>query len=258
MPMSESLRIVIVQSDIRWKQVPENLKRYEHFLSSAQSADLILFPEMFATGFIPDPQSASDTTEQVLAWLHNMAGNKQSALIASHPVQEDDVYYNRLVSISPDGSEQYYDKRHLFSPGGEDKTYKAGSGQLITTVLDWKIMPLICYDLRFPVWSRNTVNYDILIYISNWPAPRDHIWEILLRARAIENQCYVIGVNRTGIDGRDIPYVGHSMIVGPDGAELGSLGSEEGLLEFELQREKLLSFRKSFPFLKDRDRFSIL
>jgi omega-amidase len=173
-------------------------------------------------------------------------------------IKEDNKYFNRFILVDAAGNTHTYDKRHLFTMGMEDKYYAAGNKQTLVSVNGIQLMPLICYDLRFPVWSRNKHNYDVLIYVANWPKVRQYVWETLLKARAIENQCYVIGVNRTGKDGNNIEYLGGSRIVNARGHVVGNLTSEEDVLNYTLDLEDLYAFRKKFPVLPDADNFKLI
>ncbi|MBN1952296.1 MAG: amidohydrolase [Bacteroidales bacterium] len=249
------LRISLVQPDIIWKDIPGNLLNYEQMLGDLPETDLVIFPEMFATGFIADPRSVIARQELVMEWLSAQATDSNRFLVCSHPFCMEQACYNRLLVYGPGGRIWHYDKRHLFSYGGEKENYVPGKEQLLLDIKGWTSMPLTCYDLRFPVWSRNTMDYKLLIYVANWPSERMEIWETLLRARAIENQCYTIGVNRVGIDGKNINYTGRSLIAGPDGKVICSLNDKEGIVTHELLLSDLLTFRRKYPFLQDRDEF---
>jgi len=253
--MGEKLKLIMVQPDIIWQQISGNFDKYEQLLATAGSASLIILPEMFATGFIPDPEPFARQQNMVLEWMKNIAFKKESTILGSHPFHEKGLFYNRLICVAPDGNVNYYDKRHLFAYGGENIRYTAGKKRTLLEIDGWKVLPLICYDLRFPVWSRNTENYELLVYSANWPAERKEIWTSLLKARAIENQCYVAGVNRTGIDGQGINYAGQSMLISPLGDILASMKEEEGILNFILEKKTLSDFREKYPFLDDRDDF---
>jgi len=211
---------------------------------------------MFATGFTtrPDAFTQNDHDEVVL-WMKNTAAKLNTYIAGSHPFPEADQYYNRLLFCSPDGHTMHYDKHHLFTIQGENEYYNKGRERLLVEVKNWKILPLICYDLRFPVWSRNIDDYHLAFYSSNWPAARNSVWETLLRARAIENQCYVVGINRTGIDGNGIRYIGYSQVIDPRGYVLGKSGRKESVLQITLRKDILLKYRKKFPVLDDRDNF---
>jgi predicted amidohydrolase len=191
-------------------------------------------------------------------WLQNMAAKHEVCLCGSVVIREDDRYYNRLFWASPDGQLQHYDKRHLFRMAGEHLKYAAGQERLIVTLGEWRICPLVCYDLRFPVWSRNLNDYDLLLYVANWPAPRRSAWTTLLPARAVENLCYCAGVNRTGKDGNDVQYSGDSMVADYLGNIVHDAGDQQGALSATLSMEKLVRYRKKFAAWKDADKFQIL
>lgn len=253
----ENLRITLVQADLVWEDKAANLQRFASEIAKAELAtDLIILPEMFTTGFSMNaPTLAEDMNGATVQWLREQAAATNAVISGSFIAVDAGKYYNRLVWMRPDGSYDYYDKRHLFAYAGEDKSYTAGNQRLITTLKGWKICPLICYDLRFPVWSRNTEAYDLLIYIANFPERRSHAWKSLLVARAIENQAYTIGLNRVGSDAMDIAYSGDSCVLDYEGQLLYSLSEVEGVHTIELVLEAQMVFRQKFPFLKDRDVF---
>lgn len=225
---------------------------------------------MFSTGFSMSPERiAEDHGGEAFTWMRRIAAEQQAILCGSLAVKEGSSFYNRLYWVQPDGNYQSYDKRHLFSMANEQSFFKAGDTKIIQTVQGIKFCPLICYDLRFPVWSRNNFDktksgaagwtYDVLIYVANWPAVRSYPWRQLLIARAIENQCYVIGVNRVGTDGNGFEHTGDSMIIGPKGEILEQLpAGQEGILQHVLDMENLANFRNQFPAGNDADDFSIL
>ena len=195
------INVTLIQSDIIWEDKVSNLKNYQNKISQIESTDLIVLPEMFTTGFSMNPKDISETMSgETIQWMKSNASKMNSAICGSIIIEEDDKYFNRFIWVNPDGSICQYDKKHLFSFAGEDKNYTAGNEKIIIEYKGWKICPLVCYDLRFPVWSRNSEDYDLLIYVANWPTKRKLAWKSLLVARAIENQCYVIGVNRVGKD----------------------------------------------------------
>lgn len=257
--MNDILSVTLIQPDIIWQNIPENLSKYQAIIDNIeQSSDIIFFPEMFATGFLRDPNIINDREyELVLEWMLKSARKLKSCIAGSHPVKSKGRFYNRFIVAFPDGSIQHYDKRHLFALGGENLHFQPGNKRMVFEWKGWKIMPLICYDLRFPVWSRNTLDYDLLVYSANWPKARNKVWETLLMARAIENQCFVAGVNRVGTDGQSIEYEGRSMIISPKGETMDQLGNSEDLLTVSLNKEELIKFRKEFPVLNDTDRFTL-
>lgn len=251
----ENLKVTIIQPDIIWEDVNANLKQYSNFLSQVGETDLIVLPEMFTTGFSMESEKLKETMEgSSVRWMKETANSKNVVVIGSLIIEEKEEIFNRAVCAFPDGSVFSYDKRHLFAMGQEHLHYAAGSQKLIIEYKGWKICPLICYDLRFPVWSRNTENYDLLIYVANWPAARSYVWKSLLVARAIENQSYCVGVNRSGIDGYGINYSGDSAFIDAKGAA-AFLGEQPAVQTFELNYDELHTFRKNFPVLNDKDKF---
>jgi predicted amidohydrolase len=213
---------------------------------------------MFSSGFTMNPKEVAETMDgETVSWLQHMANAKNCAITGSLVIEEKGNFYNRLVFVFPDGEIQHYDKRHLFTLAGEDKVYTAGTQKLIVDYKGFKICPLVCYDLRFPVFARNVEDYDILIYVANWPKPRVNAWDILLKARAVENMCYVIGVNRIGDDANNHEYVGHSQVVDFLGNYIQQPEETEGVFIVELHEEQLLETRKKLAFLEDRDEFTI-
>jgi omega-amidase len=257
--VQNNIHIAAVQFNIAWHDVTGNLLKIESLLKKLNTkVDIIVLPEMFATGFTHTPEVISiERQNAVLEWMKEISSKFNAAILGSHPFFDDGKYYNRLLFVTPGSNIDFYNKRHLFSMGDENKKYTAGSERKIMNWKGWSIMPQICYDLRFPVWGRNNLNYDLLIYCANWPEVRINTWEILLKARAIENQCYVIGINRIGIDGQNIRYSGKSQILSPLGKILGSVENEEDILVIELQKDKLERLRRSFPVLDDTDIFEI-
>jgi omega-amidase len=257
--MDDLLKITIFQYDIAWLDINQNLSKIEQLCKDMEvSTDIIFLPEMFATGFTVSPNELHcELQEKVLSKLIELSNNYKCAITGSHPFCENGIYYNRLVFVTPDGNIQSYDKRHLFSIGEENQKYKAGNNRIVFSYKDWRLMPQICYDLRFPVWSRNDLNYDILYYSANWPSVRNYAWEILLKARAIENQSYVIGANRIGKDGRKINYIGNSQAISMNGEIIEQAGKYEKIMNVSLNKELLNRFRQSFPVLNDRDSFTL-
>lgn len=228
-----------------------------------EKTEIIILPEMFSTGFSMKPELlAEDMNGETVAWMKRIAKEKRVILTGSVIIKENDHYYNRLIWMLPNGEYGVYDKRHCFAYAGEDEHYTSGGKRLIASVKGWKINLLICYDLRFPVWARQqtqeTPEYDLLIYVANWPERRNHAWKTLLQARAIENQSYVVGVNRVGNDGNDIYHCGDSMVVGPLGEALYHKQHDEDIFTITLQKESLEEVRTKFPFWKDADGFTLL
>ncbi|MEQ8237691.1 MAG: amidohydrolase [Cyclobacteriaceae bacterium] len=254
--MKEELNVALIQSDLYWEKVDANLAMFEEKIWQIEHADLIILPEMFTTGFSTKPQGISEPVNgHTLRWMKQMAAQTKAVIIGSYIVKEHPHFFNRCYVVFPDGRAEHYDKKHLFALAGEDQHFKAGDRKLVIDVLGWNVCPLICYDLRFPVWSRAVAHeYDLLIYIANWPIPRINAWDTLLTARAIENQSYCIGVNRVGIDGVNAEYNGHSGLYDYSGERL--LFSEtEDILQTSISKTKLASFRTKFPFQKESDPF---
>jgi len=256
------LKIAQIQSNLYWEDIGANLAMFEEKIWEINGqVDLILLPEMFNTGFSMNPKKLAEVpglrTEK---WLKQMAAQKKALVGGSYIVNDRGDYYNRFVAAFPDGSIQYYDKHHLFSLAKEEDFFTAGKQRMILEFRDWKICPLICYDLRFPAWAKNrydpvsnTFEYDLLIYVASWPKPRIAAWDTLLQARAIENQCYVAGVNRVGTDANDHAYVGHTVLIDYSGEELEKIKNKEGMLVEQLSKESLEVYRKRYPFLADSD-----
>lgn len=224
-----------------------------------EEVDLIVLPEMFSSGFTMNPKAVAETMNgETIAWLQHLAKAKDCAITGSLVIVENGKYYNRLVFVYPNGELKTYDKRHLFTLAGEDKVYTAGKEKLIIEYKGFRICPLICYDLRFPVFARNVEDYDVLIYVANWPKPRINAWDILLKARAVENMSYAIGVNRIGMDENELEYVGHTQAVDFLGNYLLEAQETDGVFIVELDKEKLLETRSKLAFLKDKDSFKLL
>ena len=282
----QPLIITIIQANLFWENKTANLKMFEEKIKNIQSkTELVILPEMFSTGFSMNPEKLAETMEgETVAWMKRIAIQQKIILTGSVVIEENQDYYNRLIWMLPNGQCGYYDKRHLFAFAKEDEHYTAGNKRLIAQVKGWKINLQVCYDLRFPVWARqapsqpppkgeeqatlnaknenkkieNTYEYDLLIYVANWPERRSHAWKTLLTARAIENQCYTIGVNRVGNDGNNIYHSGNSMIIDPLGEIIYHKEKEEDIFTYTLQKETLQDVRTKLPFLKDGDVFTIV
>lgn len=251
------LNISVVQTNLYWEDVNANLQHLESKIAAIRNCDLIVLPEMFSTGFSMRPELfARESGTKSLEWLLRMSRETGAAVCGSMMRCEGDLYYNALAFVTPEGRVDWYNKRHLFSPGEESLHYSKGHKRLIINWKGWKICPLICYDLRFPVFSRNTCNYDLLIYVANWPAARNYAWQQLLKARAIENQCYVVACNRTGEDGNGVAHSGNSCIVNYMGEEIG-FGDKNSVYNFNLSGAGLEDYRRRFPVLEDRDDFTL-
>lgn len=252
------MKITLIQTDLLWNDPAGNRARFEQKIAEAGSADLIVLPEMFSTGFCTQPRLAAEPLGgETLPWMKRIAQKTDCALAGSVAVEENGNYFNRFYFVKPDGSVSQYDKRHLFTYGGEHKEFTAGDKRVIVEYKGWRILLQICYDLRFPVWSRNRNDYDLALYTANWPTPRVDAWSALLRARAIENLCYVAGINRTGTD-PNCSYCGKSALLDFKGQTLANVEpGKEALLSAELDADALRDFRKNFPALQDADRFSL-
>ena len=248
------MRITTIQYDIVWEDKETNLKNLTSKINTIQS-DVIVLPEMFTTGFTMTPNHLAESmTGKTIQWMKEIALTKDLAICGSIIIREEDKYFNRFIWVNPDGTIYHYDKRHLFL--NEDQNYTPGNKKLIIEYKGWKICPLICYDLRFPVWSRNSEDYDILIYVANWPDKRKLAWRSLLIARAIENQCYVIGVNRVGEGGR-LFYSGGTSVINALGEVQYTNSHIEEVFTATLSKYDLDKIRTQLPFLEDKDNFSI-
>lgn len=240
-----------------WKSPRENLTRFGEMIAEATAADLILLPEMFATGFVTDPAGAVGAAEVALEWMRRVACEKGAAVAGSVAVEENGRYYNRCYFVKPGGSVEKYDKRHLFRVGGEDREYTAGNERVIVEWAGFRILLQLCYDLRFPVFSRVRGDYDMAVCLASWPATRRGAWDVLLRARAIENVCYVAGVNRVGCD-PVCRYDGGTGLVDFRGDVLSAAADgKEGIVHTRADMDELLRFRERFPVLADADDFEL-
>lgn len=260
-----TLTVTLIQANLQWENKKVNLMAFEDKIRPLKGqTQLILLPEMFSTGFSMKPKElAEEMNGESVTWMKRVAQENQVIVAGSLIIQEGSNYFNRLIWMLPNGQYGTYDKRHLFGYAGEDQQYNAGSKRLIASVNGWRINLQVCYDLRFPVWARQQsqqegFEYDLLVYVANWPERRRHAWTTLLQARAIENQCYVIGVNRVGEDGNNIYHSGDSMLIDPLGDVLYTKKDEEDVYTALLQSEQLQKVRNSLPFLKDADGFVIL
>ncbi|MBT8261382.1 MAG: amidohydrolase [Bacteroidia bacterium] len=255
------LSVGIIQSNLHWENPEANRDMLEAKISSFEpDTNLVVLPEMFTTGFSMNALELAEKKEgTTLEWMRSIASNQDIAVTGSLIVREKRKFYNRLYFVFPDGSYHWYDKKHTFTLAGEHRTYAAGKEKLIIDFHGWKICPLICYDLRFPVWSRNTEDYDLLIYVANWPKKRISAWDALLRARAIENMSYCIGVNRIGVDGNNHEYIGHSAVYNVLGDLISNSDNEIEFTEkVVLSKDHILNTRKQLQFLNDRDAFSLI
>ena len=276
-----TLTITTIQSNLSWEDKSANLRMFEQKIADIpEKTEIVVLPEMFSTGFSMKPESLAETVDgETVEWMKRVSRENKIILTGSVIIEEEGNYYNRMIWMLPNDQYGYYDKRHLFAYAKEDKHYTAGNKRLIASVKGWKINLQVCYDLRFPVWARQSPShelrsfpekgtpkgeefaaaqeFDVLIYVANWPERRSHAWKTLLCARAIENQCYVIGVNRVGTDANDINYSGNSLVIDPLGQVLYHMADDEDVNTITLQKEMLDEVRTKFPFWKDADRFNI-
>jgi omega-amidase len=264
------MEVTIIQTALHWENREKNLAHFDNLIASiSKKSHLIVLPEMFTTGFTMNPEKLAEAADgPTLAWLKQKAAQKNCVITGSVAVKENNNYYNRLFWVEPNGEFSFYNKRHLFRMAGEDQHYSAGENKIIKSIDGFKICPLVCYDLRFPVWSRNTFTktnglytaaYDVLLYVANWPEVRSYPWKQLLIARAIENQCFVIGVNRIGKDGNDFPHSGDSMVINPRGEIISKTkANEESIETITLDPNYLSEFRKVFPVGLDADGFGLM
>jgi predicted amidohydrolase len=259
--MQDQLNITIIQSDTVWGAIEKNLQNIASKIEAiTEKTDLIILPEMFSTGFMMNPEKVAEPMDgSAIKWMQKIASEKKCAISGSLIITENNKYYNRFVFVHQSGNMVHYDKKHLFTLAGEEKIYTAGVNRLLFEYKGWKISPFVCYDLRFPVWSRNTEGYDIAIYSANWPKPRTNAWDTLLEARAIENMCYCIGVNRIGKDDNGLEYSGHSKIVSPLGKILSETKENlEDVISFSLSKKELIETKNKFQFLNDQDTFELI
>jgi len=251
------MKIALVQTSLIWENPTENRSHLAQKITGfMEEVDLIVLPEMFSSGFTMNPKVVAETMKgETILWLQHLAKAKNCAITGSLVIEEKGNYYNRLVFVFPNGDIKLYDKRHLFTLAGEHKSYTAGIDKLIVEYKGFKICPLVCYDLRFPVFSRNEENYDVLLYVANWPKPRVNAWDILLKARSVENMCYTIGVNRIGKDHNHHEYVGHTQVIDFLGDYVLEPQEADAVFIVELNKAKLLETKKKLAFLNDRDKF---
>ena len=255
----KNLNITLIQSSLFWEDVEMNLSHFDKLISEIKETDIILLPEMFNTSFCPKSNHLAVTMEgKTVTWMKGMSKTKGCAIAGTLMISENEKVFNRLIWISKNGTIHTYDKHHLFSLIKEERYISKGKGRLIVEEEGWKICPLICYDLRFPVFSRNDVDYDVLIYLANWPIKRIDAWDTLLKARSIENQCYTIGVNRIGEDGHGFHFNGHSSVFDAFGKELlSAIENKEEVLQINLSLDDLKLKRRQMNFLQDRDEFTL-
>ncbi|MEM1405189.1 MAG: amidohydrolase [Bacteroidota bacterium] len=260
----QDLNVTLIQTELYWQSTGANLAMFEEKIWCIERpTDLIILPEMFNTGFSMEAERLAEPMNfTTFRWMKQMAEQTKAVVTGSVIIKENGRCFNRLLWMRPDGSFDTYDKRHLFRMADEHDHFAAGKQKLVVSLKGWKICPLICYDLRFPVWSRNQnvdggPEFDLLIYTANWPSPRVNAWDTLLRARAIENLSYCIGLNRIGADGNGIEYLGHSVIIEPKGGTICDLEGNDAIQTITLSKEDLINYRKKFPAYLDSDRFEI-
>ena len=250
-----ALKIAGLNLDIVWKDKQANYQKIEESYENIV-ADLVILPEMFSTGFYMKPAEIADQNEETLQWMKKFAKDRNTAVCGSASVCEGEKYFNRFYFVEADGNYSYYDKRHLFSYSGEDKEYSSGQERIIVNYKGWRILLQVCYDLRFPVFARKREDYDVLLYVANWPKSRIDAWQTLLKARAIENQAYVFGLNRIGVDRNNLEYPESSYCFSADGIEISK--TTNNIVSATLDLDKLQEFRAKFPFLSDRDDFCLV
>lgn len=259
----QNLTLTMLQMDLQWENPTGNRNLAEtllneHFDAEAGSSDLVVLPEMFNTGFTLEAAANAELMDgETVNWMQEQAARLDTVLCGSLIIDDGGSHFNRFIWAMPDGTAGHYDKRHLFRMGGEDKGFSAGSERKVFELNGWRICPLVCYDLRFPVWSRGLNEFDLMLYVANWPATRQSSWDILLPARAVENQCYVAGVNRIGIDGNDIIYTGGSAVFDFLGRTLKCSGIDETAVTTTLKGATLKRYVEKFPAWQDGDQFEI-
>ncbi|HRV54466.1 MAG: nitrilase family protein [Mangrovimonas sp.] len=259
--MQDQLKVALIQPNTVWEKRKQNRENISSKIADIQQDfHLLVLPETFSTGFSMKPETVAETMSgKTVEWMQTIASERNCALVGSLIIEENKTYYNRLLFVHPSGEIQHYDKRHLFTLAGEDKVFSAGTERLIVDYLGWKICPLVCYDLRFPVWSRNTQGIDMLIYVANWPKPRIIAWDTLLKARAIENMCYCIGVNRVGEDYGQNEYTGSSAVYDVLGNSITSMKLGREQVEITtLEKSHIAYYRNKLGFLDDRDNFNLV
>ena len=259
--MPDTIKLWLLQLDILWEQPLKNLAKIDRILNKTSSTgDILFIPEMFTTGFSMNPEMLAETMDgPAVSWMKKTASMLNIAVAGSLVIKEHSSFFNRFVFATPSGKLEFYNKRHLFTMDDEEKHYVKGNERIVIEYKGWKILPQICYDLRFPVWSRNQNDYDLLVYVANWPQLRNEVWDTLLKARAMENQSYVAGINRIGTDGRMISYSGHTSVYSPKGELLFKAeDNKECLLAIDISYNDMQHFRNNFPVQKDADKFDII
>ena len=252
------MKIALIQSDLQWENPSANRNNFESKINTIDDVEIIVLPEMFSTGFTMNASAVAETMQgETVNWIQSLAKQRNCAITGSLIIVENNQYYNRMLFVFPDGEIKHYDKRHLFSLAGEHKFYSSGTEKVIVEYLGWKICLQICYDLRFPVFARNVENYDLLLYVANWPKVRTNAWDALLKARAIENLSYAVGVNRIGLDIHNYEHTGHSQAVDFLGNYILEPQETEGVFVVDLDKNAMLETRKKLDFLSDKDNFEI-
>lgn len=258
--MQNELKIALIQANLAWENPIQNRINFlEKINTVSEAVDLIILPEMFTSGFTMNAEKIAETMDgKTVTWLKKIAQEKDAAITGSIVIKAHGDYFNRCFFVEPDGTISTYDKRHTFTLAGEDKVYRAGKTKTIINYKGWKICPLICYDLRFPVWARNVENYDLLLYVANWPKARINAWDALLKARAIENMAYCIGVNRVGLDGNNYEYPGHSAAYDILGNRIDSISEDKETINIVvLEKNTIKKYREKLNFLNDKDDFNL-
>ncbi|GAA4294442.1 amidohydrolase [Aestuariibaculum suncheonense] len=259
--MQDQLKLALVQSDLVWENPKANRKNFNEKIETIKGkVDIIVLPEMFTTAFTMNAEAVAETMDgKTLSWMQKTAEKTGAAITGSIIIEDDKTYYNRLLFVEPSGVVSFYDKRHTFTLAGEDKVFSKGDKKVIIEYKGWKICPQVCYDLRFPVWVRNVEEYDVLLYVANWPKPRIFAWDTLLKARAIENMCYCIGVNRVGLDDLQNEYCGNSEVYDVLGNAISKLKPNRDMIDVvTLERNHINFYRNKLKFLEDKDAFILL
>lgn len=257
--MKGALNLTLVQAHLQWRDPARNREHLEQLIRSTERSDLYILPETFTTGFLGESRKCDEGMDgPTVVWMQELAGELDAAICGSAVIQSDEGRRNRLLLVSADGIVSYYDKKHLFAFAGEDKRYVAGTERVVFDHQGWRICPQICYDLRFPVWCRSQGDYDLLLFVANWPRRRVDAWDALLRARAIENQCYVAAVNRVGEDGNGVDYPGHSAIYSPLGEALVPPWETEACHQAVINLKTVRTIRRDLPFAHEADRFRLV
>ena len=248
----------MVQTELSWELPEQNLARFDKLIGEETDADLIVLPEMFSTGFsMASARLAEKMDGATVSWMQGKAKSLQATLCGSLIIEEEGCYFNRFIWMPADGKNQHYDKRHLFRMSSENDHYTGGNNKLVVELNGFRLCPQICYDLRFPVWSRNDCDFDLLLYVANWPAARREHWSSLLRARAIENLCYVVALNRIGVDGNAVEYSGDSVVVDYNGVTRLQMDSEDAISSIRLDKHALVEYRDKFPAYLDADQYNL-